>query len=97
MATKTRRERVELELAEKAPNSRPAERPEQWGWHHEWGRAARLAGWITAGLLLSMHATVQYGVAGRAWLTSFALAIVAMLLWDAHRRKYAWRNHASRE
>lgn len=97
MATMTRRQRMELEVAQKTPDSRPVERPEQWGWHHEWGRAARLAGWIVAGLLLAMHATVQYGTAGRIWITAFALTIVGALLWDAHRRKNAWRNPGRRE
>lgn len=68
--------------------------PEHWGWHHEWGRAARVAGWIVAGLLLAMHTTVQYGPAGRAWLTTLAAAVVAALMWDVHRRKNAWRNPA---
>ena len=91
MTAKTSRGRIEPANAHGA-DSRPPDTPEQWGWHHEWGRAARLAGWIVAGLLLSMHATVQYGVAGRVWITTLALTIIAILGWDAHRRRNAWRN-----
>ena len=94
MATKPNRNGLNLTGTPPGDNSGPSERPEQWGWHHEWGRAARAAGWIAAGLLLAMHTTVQYGLAGRAWLTAFALAIVAGLIRDAHHRKNAWRNRS---
>jgi hypothetical protein len=67
------------------------ETPEQWGWHREWKRATPIAGWVVVAVLLAMHGTVQYGLAGRLWLTGIAFTIVAGLLWDARRRKYAWR------
>jgi hypothetical protein len=69
----------------------PQEHPAQWGWHGEWGRAARIAGWVVAALLLLMLTTTQYNMAGATWLIGIAIGMAVVLIWDIQRRKNAWR------
>lgn len=69
----------------------PGERPEQWGWHGEWGRTARIGGWLVVIILLVMITATHYNFSGAAWLVAFAAALVAALTWDAHRRRNTWR------
>lgn len=69
----------------------PDEHPTDWGWHGEWGRGARIAGWVVTVILLLMITTTHYNGAGTVALVSFASMLVIALLWDAQRRKNAWR------
>jgi hypothetical protein len=69
----------------------PNEHPSDWGWHGEWGRAARISGWVVLILLLVMITTTHYNDAGTAALTASAIVLFVMLLWDIHRRRNAWR------
>jgi uncharacterized protein DUF2631 len=69
----------------------PEEHPEQWGWHGEWGRAARIAGWVVAILLLLMLTATHYNMAGGAWLIGIAIGMAVVLIWDMQRRKKVWR------
>lgn len=69
----------------------PAERPSDWGWHGEWGGAARIAGWLVTIILLLMITTTHYNFSGAAWLIAIAAALVAALTWDTYRRKNSWR------
>jgi hypothetical protein len=69
----------------------PEEHPEDWGWHGEWGRAARVGGWVVAIILLLMATATHYNGQGTLFLSLFAAALVAMLLWDRQRRKNSWR------
>lgn len=69
----------------------PGDDPRMWGWHGEWGRASRIAGWITVAILLVMITATHYNDSGTLWLIVFAAALVVGLLWDAYRRKNAWR------
>jgi hypothetical protein len=69
----------------------PDEHPEQWGWHGEWGRAARIAGWVIAILMLVMLTATHYNEAGTPWLLGIAVGLIIVLLWDIQRRKNAWR------
>lgn len=67
------------------------EDPAHWGWHGEWGRGARIAGWVVTAALLLMITSVDYGFSGAAWLIGLAATIVAILVWDARRRRTWWR------
>ena len=67
------------------------EHPEDWGWHGEWGRTARIAGWFVAILLVVMLTATHYNYSGSLWLLLSAVGLIVVLLWDVQRRKNAWR------
>jgi hypothetical protein len=68
------------------------ERPEDWGWHREMGRGARLGGIVCALLLLSLVFASHGSTWELIWSGGFAASIIIVLLWDRHRRKNAWRS-----
>jgi hypothetical protein len=76
---------------EVAPLAHPHERPEDWGWHADLGKPARLAGWLSVFALLVMITATQYNLAGTAALLMTAAALVVGLLFDARRRRTSWR------
>ena len=67
------------------------ERPEDWGWHHDFGWLARIAGWVCVVVLLITITATHYNNAGTAALLITAGLMVVGLLWDARRRRNAWR------
>jgi hypothetical protein len=67
------------------------ERPEDWGWHGESGKAGRITGVVMIIALLVMIKGNHEGRVEDLWLVGFALAIAVSLVWDARRRKNAWR------
>jgi hypothetical protein len=67
------------------------EHPEDWGWHGEWGRAGRVAGWVVAAILVVMVTATHYNHSGSFWLLAFAVGLIVTLIWDIQRRKNAWR------
>lgn len=69
----------------------PTDRPEDWGWHGEWGKYRRIAGLVCAVILVLMNTATHYNEAGAVALYSFAGAIVVGLAWDYHQRRTAWR------
>ena len=69
------------------------ERPEDWGWHGEAGKTGRIAGIVTIVFLLVLMFGNHTGHVEDLWLIGSALAILASLIWDARRRKNAWRSH----
>jgi hypothetical protein len=69
----------------------PNEHPEDWGWHGEWGAAARRAGWVVAILFILMVTATHYNASGPVWLIGLGAGIVVILIWDIQRRKNAWR------
>ena len=68
------------------------ERPEEWGWHGEMGKWGRRLAVIPILFLLSMLIGNHEGRMEDLWVIGFALGMVAILLWDARRRKNAWRS-----
>jgi hypothetical protein len=68
------------------------ERPEDWGWHGEAGKAGRITGYVMIVFLLVMLVGNHEGRVEDLWLIGFALTIAVSLLWDARRRKNAWRS-----
>lgn len=77
--------------AEIVPATRPHERPEDWGWHADLGKPARLAGWLSVIALLLMITATQYNLAGTAALLLTAALLAGGLLIDARRRHSSWR------
>jgi hypothetical protein len=84
-------EQPDLSLPDDYKQHHPDEHPTDWGWHGEWGRAARVAGWIVAIILLVMITTTHYNGMGTLSLCAFAGAVIVGLVWDRQRRKNAWR------
>jgi hypothetical protein len=65
--------------------------PEDWGWHGEFGRSARIAGWVVAAILAVMCTATHYNHSGAFWLLFFTAGLILVLVWDVQRRKNAWR------
>ncbi|MDT4937221.1 MAG: hypothetical protein QOG80_892 [Pseudonocardiales bacterium] len=91
MALDPHSEQPDLSLPEDYQAEHPDEHPTDWGWHGEWGRVSRIAGWITATILVLMVTATHYNSSGTFWLLLFAAGIVGGLIWDIQRRKNAWR------
>jgi hypothetical protein len=84
-------EKPDLSLPDDYKHDHPDEHPTDWGWHGEWGRAARIGGWVTALLLLVMMTATHYNRQGALFLGLGAGFLVVTLIWDRQRRKNAWR------
>jgi hypothetical protein len=70
----------------------PHEQPSDWGWHADFGKQARIAGWITVVLLILMTTSTHYNGAGAVSLLATAAVLVIGLLWDMNRRRKSWRD-----
>jgi hypothetical protein len=68
------------------------ERPEDWGWHGEFGRWARVAGWLCVALIILLNFTWHYSRVESIWLDGIAALLVVLLIRDWYRRKNAWRS-----
>jgi hypothetical protein len=68
------------------------ERPEDWGWHGEAGKASRITGYLMIVFLLVMLVGNHEGRIEDLWLIGFALTLAVILIGDARRRKNAWRS-----
>lgn len=84
-------EQPDLSLPDDYKHDHPDEHPTDWGWHGEWGRAARVGGWLVAIILLLMITATHYNGQGTLFLSLTAGAIIVTLLWDRQRRKNSWR------
>jgi hypothetical protein len=69
------------------------ERPEEWGWHHEMGKYGRYALVLPIVFLLAMLFGNHDGRVEDVWLVGSALLLVVIMIWDARRRKNAWRRN----
>jgi hypothetical protein len=85
-------ERPELGAPADYAADHPEEHPEQWGWHGEFGRTARIGGYVVAAILLVLLTATHYNHSGSLWLVLFTAALIVVLIWDAVRRKNSWRN-----
>jgi hypothetical protein len=84
-------EQPDLSLPDDYKAHHPDEHPTDWGWHGEWGRAARVAGWVVAIILLLTMTATHYNLEGALSLGVGAALLVVLLMWDRHVRKNAWR------
>jgi hypothetical protein len=91
MALDAHSEQPDVNVPADYHHDHPNEHPTDWGWHGEWGRAARIAGWVVVLILLVMMTATHYNHAGAFALGAFAVVLAAMLLWDTQRRKNSWR------
>ena len=67
------------------------ERPEEWGWHGETGKAGRRAAWITVLIVLSYLIGNHEGRVEDLWVVGIAALMVLILVLDWRRRRNAWR------
>jgi hypothetical protein len=67
------------------------ERPEDWGWHGEAGKFSRILALVMIVFLLVMLVGNHEGRVEDLWLIGSALVLAVALIWDARRRKNAWR------
>lgn len=91
MALNPHSEQPDLSLPEDYKADHPDEHPTDWGWHGEWGRAARVAGWVVIAILLVMITATHYNGMGTLYLCLFAAAMIIGQILDHQRRKNAWR------
>lgn len=74
------------------PTVDPRDEPSaEWGWHGGFPKASRIAGWVTAVVLLVMIYNNHENNTENVWLVGVALAVVVGLLLDLRRRRTAWR------
>ena len=69
------------------------ERPEDWGWHHEFGKLGRIALVLPIVFLLAMLFGNHDGRVEDLWLVGSAALLIVIMIWDVRRRKNAWRKH----
>lgn len=76
-----------------APGHEPIEheKPEDWGWHADLGKPARIAAWISVVVLLLGTTATHYNESGTGALLIIAGLMVVGLLWDARKRRTSWR------
>ena len=67
------------------------ERPEDWGWHHEFVTGRQVGGWVTFLILGLLLTTTHYNATGDVALISMMLVLLVGLVWDIRRRRTQWR------
>jgi hypothetical protein len=68
------------------------ERPEEWGWHGETGRAGRIASWVAIVFLAAYLIGNHEGRMEDYWLVALVAIMILIKVWDFFRRKNAWRS-----
>ena len=67
------------------------ERPEDWGWHHEFVTGRQVGGWITFLILGALLTTTHYNGTGDVALIAMMVVLAIGLVWDRRRRRTQWR------
>ena len=68
------------------------ERPEDWGWHHEFRRGRQIGGWLSFLILLALLTTTHYNGAGAVAILLTMAVLATGLIWDRQRRRTQWRS-----
>ncbi|GLY49215.1 hypothetical protein Lesp01_28710 [Lentzea sp. NBRC 102530] len=77
---------------DKRPAVDPHEEPShEWGWHGQLPKGTRIAGWLSAIFCFLMLIGNHHGQTENIWLVASGVSIIALLVWDAARRKKPWR------
>ncbi len=92
MALNPKSEQPDLPAPVDYQHDHPDEHPSDWGWHGEWGRAARIGGVLVIIVLLLMMTSTHYNHQGTLFLGLTALVVACGLGWDYHRRKNSYRS-----
>lgn len=67
------------------------ERPEDWGWHHEWRRSTPVLGWLMTIAMVLLVFGNHTGNIENYWLLVLAALMALLLVRDRIKRKNAWR------
>jgi len=67
------------------------ERPEDWGWHHEFVTGRQVGGWVTFLILGALLTTTHYNGTGAVALIAMMALLLVGLIWDRRRRRTQWR------
>ncbi|MFD9699964.1 DUF2631 domain-containing protein [Lentzea sp. NPDC059081] len=77
---------------DKRPAVDPHEEPSaDWGWHGTLPKGTRIAGWLSAVFCFLMLIGNHHGKTENIFLIAAGVTIIALLVWDAARRKTSWR------
>ena len=77
---------------DKRPAVDPHEEPSaEWGWHGTLPKGTRIAGWLSAIFCFLMLIGNHHGQTENIYLIATGVTIIALLVWDAARRKTSWR------
>jgi uncharacterized protein DUF2631 len=68
------------------------ERPEDWGWHHEFTKGRQIMGWFSVLALCLFFTTTHYNLAGAVAIGLTIAALVGGLIWDLQRTRKQWRS-----
>ncbi|WP_414940793.1 DUF2631 domain-containing protein [Amycolatopsis sp. cmx-11-51] len=63
----------------------------EWGWHGSFPKATRIAGWLSAIILLVMLYGNHHGWTEDLWLIGLSLTLVFGLVLDMRKQRTAWR------
>ncbi len=67
------------------------DRPEDWGWHHDFTTGRQIGGWVTFLVLGALLTTTHYNGTGALALVATMVVLLAGLIWDRKRRRTQWR------
>ena len=79
-------------LSQGGADHAPAERPEDWGWHHEWRRSTPVIGWLFVIALLLLIVGNHEGNVENLYLIGAAAVMAFMLIRSRIARRNAWRD-----
>jgi hypothetical protein len=83
---------VASKAVEKRPEVDPRDEPSaEWGWHGSFPRATRIAGWVSAIILLVMIYGNHENNTENVWLIGLSLGLILLLVLDLRKRRTAWR------
>jgi hypothetical protein len=69
----------------------PHEKPEDWGWHHEFTTGRQIGGWFSV-LTLGLYLTGwHYNHTGTVTIIVLMILLIGGLLWDRKRQRTQWR------
>ena len=68
------------------------ERPEDWGWHHEFSKGRQIAGWLSVIAMGTFLTATHYNLAGALGVILTMLALIGGLIYDRQRGRKQWRS-----
>lgn len=88
MASKAVEKRERAGVTTVDPRDEPSA---EWGWHGSFPKATRIAGWVSAIILLVMLYGNHHGKTEDLWLVGLSLLFMFLLVLDIRKQRTAWR------